>query len=80
MGDSKLGFTRPYGMIVANVNHEIIVDGLLWDEGGLETLNLIFAEAGPHIIGMVADLVGPLAITDEVAMSPEKQFSHPTGS
>ncbi|MDE0993600.1 MAG: hypothetical protein OSA23_10565 [Rhodospirillales bacterium] len=70
----------PYGTIVANVNHEIIVDGLLWDEGGLEAINLIVAEAGPHIICIVADLVGPLAITEEVAMLPEEQFSHPTGS
>ena len=36
----------PYGTIVANVNHEIIVDGLLRDEGGLEVINLIVAEAG----------------------------------
>ena len=62
----------PYGTIVANVNHEIIVDGLLWDEGGLEVINLIVAEAGPHIIGMVADLVSTLTITEEVAMLTEE--------
>ena len=70
----------PYGTIVANVNHEIIVDGLLWDEGGLEVINLIVAEAGPHIIGTVNDLVSPLNITEEVAMLTEERFSHPTGS
>ena len=41
---------------------------------------MIVAEAGPRIICIVADLVGPLAITEEVAMLPEEQFSHPTGS
>ena len=70
----------PYGTIVASVNHEIIADGLLWDEGGLEAINLIIAEAEPHIIGIVADLVGPLAIIEEVAMPPEERFSHPMGS
>ena len=64
----------PFGTIVASVNHEIIVVGLLWDQGGLEAINLIIAEAEPHIIGMVADLVGPLAIIEEVAMLLEEQF------
>lgn len=64
----------PHGTIVASVNHEIIADGLLWDEGGLEAINWIIAEAEPHIIGMVADLVGPLAMIEEVAMPPEERF------
>jgi len=29
---------------------------------------------------MVVDLVGPLAITEEVAMLTEEKFLHPTGS
>tara|TARA_B110000037_G_scaffold173793_1_gene197771 strand:+ start:115 stop:465 length:351 start_codon:yes stop_codon:yes gene_type:complete len=41
---------------------------------------LIIAEAEPHIIGMVADLVGLLAFIEEVAMPPEERFSHPMGS
>lgn len=70
----------PYGTAVANVSHEIVVDSLLWEEGGVEAVNLIIAEAEPHIIGMVADHVGPLAINEEVAMPPEERFSAPTGT
>ncbi len=70
----------PYGTSVANVSHEIVVDNLLWDEGGVEAVNLIIAEAEPHIIGMVADHVGPLTVTDEIAMPPEERFSAPTGT
>jgi len=70
----------PYGTAVANVSHEIVVDSLLWDEGGVEAVNLIIAEAEPHIIGMVADHVGPLTVTDEIAMPPEERFAAPTGT
>ena len=69
----------PYGTTVANVRHEIIVDGLLWEEGGVEAVNLIVAEAEPHIIGMVADHVGPLAVNEEIAMPPEERFSSADG-
>lgn len=70
----------PYGTTVATVSHEIVVDGLLWDEGGVEAVNLIVAEAEPHIIGMVADHVGPLTVNQEIAMPPEERFAMPEGS
>lgn len=70
----------PYGTSVANVRHEIIVDALLWEEGGVEAVNLIVAEAEPHIIGMVADHVGPLAVNEEIAMPPEERFSSADGT
>ncbi len=70
----------PYGTAVSNVSHEIVVDSLLWEEGGVEAINLIIAEAEPYIIGMVADHVGPLAVNEEIAMPPEERFAMPTGS
>ncbi len=70
----------PYGTTVASVNHEIVVDSLLWDEGGVEAVNLIVAEAEPHIIGMVADHVGPLGVSEEIAMPPEERFAIRTGT
>lgn len=70
----------PYGTTIASVNQEIVVDSLLWDEGGVEAVNLIVAEAEPHIIGMVADNVGPLGISEEIAMPVEERFAYPTGT
>jgi len=70
----------PYGTAVANVRHEIVVDSLLWEEGGVEAVNLIVAEAEPLIIGMVADHVGPLTVTDEIAMPPEERFAYTEGT
>jgi hypothetical protein len=70
----------PYGGTVAQVSHEVIVDRLLWKEAGVEAVNLVIAEAEPHIIGMVADHVGPLTATQDVAMPPSERMPVASGS
>jgi len=70
----------PYGETVARASHEVVVDNLLWKEAGVEAVNLILAEAEPYVVGMVADNVGPLTVTQDVAMPPSERISTPTGS
>jgi len=70
----------PTGETVAHVSHEVVVDGLLWAAAGVEAVNLIIAEAEPLIIGMVADHVGPLTSTQDVAMPPMERMPVVSGS
>ena len=70
----------PTGETVAHISHEVIVDGLLWTAAGVEAVNLIIAEAEPLIIGMVADHVGPLTSTQDVAMPPTERMPVVSGS
>jgi len=70
----------PYGTTVSQATHEVVVDRLLWEESGVEAINLVIAEAEPHIIGMVSDHVGPLSSTDLVAMPPEGRMTEPMPS
>jgi len=70
----------PTGETVAHVSHEVVVDRLLWNEAGVEAVNLIIAEAEPLIIGMVADHVGPLTVTQDVAMPPTERLHMRSGT
>jgi len=70
----------PYGTTVSQATHEVVVDRLLWEESGVEAINLVIAEAEPHIIGMVSDHVGPLSSTELVAMPPEARMTEPLPS
>ncbi len=70
----------PYGDPVARISHEVVVDKLLWETGGVEAVNLIIAESEPHVIGMVADYVGPLTIVQEVAMPPVERIQMSNGA
>jgi len=70
----------PYGTTVSQATHEVVVDRLLWEESGVEAINLVIAEAEPHIIGMVSDHVGPLSSTELVAMPPEGRMTEPMPS
>jgi hypothetical protein len=69
----------PYGEPVARISHEVVVDRRLWAAAGVEAVNLIIAEAEPHVIGMVADYVGPLTALQDVAMPPSERIQMPSG-
>lgn len=51
----------PYGTPVAEYRHQIVVDKQLWQTGAPEAINLLIADAGPMVAGMVRDYVSPVA-------------------
>ncbi|MBI2978048.1 MAG: hypothetical protein HYY38_04325 [Rhodospirillales bacterium] len=54
----------PYGTPVAEYRHQIVVDKQLWQTGAPEAINLLIADAGPMIAGMVRDYVSPVALAE----------------
>lgn len=52
----------PYGTPVAEYRHQIVVDKTLWQTGAPEAINLLVADAGPMVAGMVSDYVSPMAL------------------
>ncbi len=70
----------PTGETVTEISHEVVVDKLLWNQAGVEAVNLIIAEAEPRIIGMVSDHVGPLMATQDVAMPPVERMQMSSGA
>jgi hypothetical protein len=62
----------PYGTIVAERQREMVIDKTLWEQGSVETVNLILDDAMPAVSNMVADFVGPADIAErEGPPSPE---------
>jgi len=54
----------PYGTPVAEYRHQIVVDKQLWQTGAPEAINLLIADAGPMVAGLVRDFVSPVAIAE----------------
>jgi len=54
----------PYGTSVAEYRHQIVVDKKLWQNGAPEAINLLVADAGPMVAGMVRDYVSPMALAE----------------
>jgi len=54
----------PYGTIVAERQREMVIDKTLWEQGSVETVNLILDDAMPAVSNMVADFVGPADIAE----------------
>ncbi len=60
----------PYGTPVAEYRHQIVVDKQLWQAGAPEAINLLIADAGPMVAGMVREYVSPVAVAEAPSATP----------
>jgi hypothetical protein len=67
----------PYGTPVAEYRHQIVVDKQLWQAGAPEAMNLLIADAGPMIAGMVREYVSPIAVAEPPPVAVAAQAAPP---